>query len=438
MVDALRNLLAVYLVPSLLIFLGYILYRREIDRKNKALQKEECDAGLTEPPSLHPVIDPAKCLGCAACVEACPEKDVLGLINGRAQLITPTQCIGHGACREACPLDAITLVFGTEKRGVDIPLVRPNFETNIGGIFIAGELGGMGLIRNAVEQGRQAIEAVEKKVKGEEKQAGVHDVIIVGAGPAGFAASLAALERKMDYLTFEQETFGGTVAHYPRGKIVMTHPAMLPIIGKTKFRETTKEDLIEFWQKAKVRTGVQIHCGECVDKITRENGSIVVTTPKGTYKARAVLLAIGRRGTPRKLGVPGEEKSKVVYRLIDAQQYKSRHVLVVGGGDSALETAIAVAEVEGTTVTLSYRGEAFSRVKSKNRDRVQNAEGKGNLKVLLKSNVKEVKDKEVILDQEGREFTLPNDAVIICAGGILPTPFLKEIGIEIETKHGTV
>lgn len=429
--------LLIYILPLLIILTLYLYFQQEREKKSREFQKEQMDAGLVDPASLHPFIDPVKCLGCAACVAACPEKNVLGVISQKAVLVAPSNCIGHGACKVSCPYDAITLVFGTEKRGVDIPLVQPNFETNVSGIFIAGELGGMGLIRNAIEQGRQAMVAIGEKIKASGKKADIHDVVIIGAGPAGFSASLSAIEQGLDYITLEQELLGGTVAHYPRGKIVMTQPVMLPIIGKTHFRETSKEKLLEFWQKVEARSGIRINYCERVEKVKREETHITVTTPKGVYKTQAVLLAIGRRGTPRKLGVPGEEKNKVVYRLIDPLQYRSQDVLVVGGGDSALEAALSLTEAPGAVVTLSYRGEAFSRVKQQNREKVQAAQEKGRIGVLLNSNVQEIKDDKVVLDQTGRKIELKNNAIIVCAGGVLPTPFLKEIGIQVETKYGT-
>ena len=230
--------------------------KKRVYSENIAALEENKASGLTEPASLHPIIDPVKCLGCASCVSACPEGKILGVIDGRAQLIHATHCIGHGACKDACPRDAITLVFGTENRGVDIPEVKSNFETNMPGIFIAGELGGMGLIRNAVEQGRQALENI-CKVKGVGKASGeCLDLVIVGAGPAGFAASLGALENKLKYVTVEQETLGGTVSHFPRGKLVMTAPVQLPMVGTVKFTETTKEELLGFWQKVEKQTGL--------------------------------------------------------------------------------------------------------------------------------------------------------------------------------------
>lgn len=425
-----------FLLPALMVLL-FALQKELSHRKNIKVQRAVIADGLTEPASLHPVIDPGKCLACGSCVTACPEGKILGLIHGKAQLLNPSKCIGHGACKTACPFDAITLVFGTEKRGIDIPHVKENFETNVPGLFIAGELGGMGLIRNAVEQGRQAMEAI-RKVKGTGKgQTDRLDVVIVGAGPAGLAATLGAKYHKLRAVTIEQDSLGGTVYNFPRGKIVMTAPVQMPLVGKINIRETTKEVLLKLWQKIEKDQGLVINYREKVEDIKRDGEGFVVTTTKQTYHTRTVLLGIGRRGTPRKLGVPGEDLPKVVYRLIDPEQYKGQHVLVVGGGDSALEAAISIAEQPGTTVSISYRSESFSRAKQKNLEKVAQAAASGRLKVLLSSTVKQFTADKVSLDQQGAEVILKNDAAIVCAGGILPTPFLKQIGIEVETKHGT-
>jgi thioredoxin reductase/Pyruvate/2-oxoacid:ferredoxin oxidoreductase delta subunit len=424
-----------YSLPLMTIF-GWYLWKRTKRQRNSRQILEDCvSSGLTEPASLHPVVDHTLCLGCASCVKACPEHDVLGIIHGKASLINPTHCIGHGACKKACPFDAIELVFGTEKRGVDIPLVHEDFQTNVPGIFIAGELGGMGLIRNAVTQGVQAVDSIRKLDGiGSKKQL---DLVIIGAGPAGIGASLAAMSAKLDFITLEQESLGGTVSHYPRGKIVMTAPVKLPLVGKMQFRETTKEVLMDYWEKLVKSTGLKVNDNERVENIEADGNGFKVKTTKDSYKARAVLLAIGRRGTPRTLGVPGEEKTKVVYRLIDPGQYLNKHVLVVGGGDSALEAAVSIAEEAGTTVTLSYRSEAFSRAKEKNRIKVDNAQKEGKLNVMMSSNVKEITDEKVVIVANDEECCIDNDAIIVCAGGILPTPFLKSIGIEVETKFGT-
>ena len=295
----------------------------------------------------------------------------------------------------------------------------------------------MGLIRNAIRQGTEALDHVSEALKPSSSDAPL-DVVIVGAGPAGFSASLRSMEKKLRYKTVEQDSLGGTVFQFPRGKLVMTAPVDLPLIGQMKFKETTKEELLAFWQSVEKKTGVEISYHERVETITpHEKGGYLVKTNKGSHHTRTILLTIGRRGTPRKLGVEGEDLSKVTYRLIDPEQYKNQHVLVVGGGDSALEAATSIADQAGTTVTLSYRSGAFGRAKRKNRERVDQAVESGRIKLLFNSNVKSFTPDSVTIDQQGEVMEIPNNATIVCAGGILPTGFLKETGINVETKHGT-
>ncbi|HET9580348.1 MAG TPA: NAD(P)-binding domain-containing protein [Usitatibacter sp.] len=429
------TLLLIYLLPLLVVLWIYLRRRRGREREHVRRLNEALQAGLVEPPSLHPAIDPMRCCGSASCVRACPE-GALGIIGGKAQLINAAACIGHGACHASCPVGAITLVFGTARRGMDIPTVKPNFETNVPGLFIAGELGGMGLIRKAAEQGRQAIAAIQERARRIREDA--IDVVIVGAGPAGLAAGLGAMERGMGYVLLEQEDgLGGTIYHYPRNKIAMTAPMTLPIVGKVRFSEVSKEALLGFWQSIVDRTRLEVSFCERMESLTRAGPVFVVKTSRSSYRAKAVLLAIGRRGTPRKLGVPGEELPKVVYRLVDPEQYAGRKVLVVGGGDSALEAALAVAAQPGAAVTLSYRGEAFSRVKAKNRERLEQARDAGQVRVILQSNVREIRPDAVRIERLGSEDPLPNDAVIVSAGGVLPSDFLRSIGVEVQTKYGT-
>jgi len=428
-----------YAVPIVSILVWYIKRHSHKEKTGLHSLRAATEEGLIEPPTLHPEIDHRLCIGCTNCVAACPEQhahQVLGMIRKKANLVGPTNCIGHRACKAVCPVNAITLVFGTARRGVDIPLVNPDFQTNVPGVFIAGELGGMGLIRNAIEQGRQAMESITKLVK--QTHQNNLDVVIVGAGPAGFTSALAAMKSGLRYATIEQEELGGTVAHFPRHKLVMTQPAILPIVGKVKFTEVRKEALIAFWSEVAQKTKVDINYNERVDSIVpASNGGFTVTTSKNTYDTRAVLLSIGRRGTPRKLGVPGEEMDKVVYRVIDPAQYSNQHVLVVGGGDSALEAATSIAAEDGTTVTLSYRSAAFSRAKPKNRQLVEEMEAKGRLRVLFSSNVKLIRDGAVEIAVGDKVGSITNDAVVVSAGGILPSGFLKTVGIHVETKWGS-
>src|ERR1700720_2677197 len=200
------NSLTMYLIyglPGLVLLVLHVRRRRRLEALSvKALEPP----GAAEPASLHPVIDNTRCIGCSSCIKACPEQShhtVLGIVDGHAVLVSPGDCIGHGACKTICPVDAIKLVFGSERRGGDIPILTPSFESSVPGIFIAGELGGMGLIRNALEQGRQAVEAIHsKRGKGGNRL----DLLIVGAGPAGFAASLTAKSKRMRVITLERES----------------------------------------------------------------------------------------------------------------------------------------------------------------------------------------------------------------------------------------
>ena len=426
---------ALICVAAMLFFwFRHIRNRRKKETAHIADLNLAVASGMTEPPSLHPVIDPERCIGSGSCARACPE-EALGIIKGKAVLTNASACIGHGACLVACPVEAIKLVFGTEKRGMDIPNVRPNFETNVPGIFIAGELGGMGLIRKAAEQGRQAMDSIKAR---KTTSSADFDVIVVGSGPAGISAGLSAIQHGLSYKIIEQEdSLGGTVYHYPRHKIAMTAPIKLALVGTVKMGEIQKETLLEFWQEVVKKTGLQLSLRQRMENIERRpDGTFTVHTTAGTYTTRSVLLAIGRRGSPRKLDVPGEEASKVVYRLIDAEQYRGQSVIVVGGGDSALEAAIAVSEQPDTDVMLSYRSASFGRVKAKNRERLQAQEAAGRLRVLLESRIVSIEKDTATIEHGGQTSQVKNDAMIVCAGGILPTPLLQKVGIEFETKFG--
>ena len=430
--------IAAYSIIIAVIFIVLFFYLSGYKKRTKVttqkIQKAK-ELGFHEPVSLHPVVDLETCIGSGACVAACPEKDILGIVSGQAHTINASRCVGHGACFHACPMQAITLCIGTEKRGVDLPHVSPEFETNIPGIFIAGELGGMGLIKNAVEQGKQAVEYISKKIRSSHKAQ--YDVVIVGAGPAGISATLNAAKAGLRYLTLEQYSLGGTVFNFPRAKVVMTSAMDLPLYGKVKLSETSKSELLNLWTDAITKNNIKINEQEKVEHIEREEEIFRIKTSRGIYTAKMILLSIGRRGSPRKLGVPGEDKEKVAYRLLEPELIHNKKVLVVGGGDSAVENALLLAD-EGNEVTLSYRNDSFSRLKPKNLERIDKAIQKRNVRAIFKSNVKEIKEDSVILSVEGKEnlLTLKNDLVYIFAGGELPTKFLEKIGIRITKKFG--
>ncbi len=368
-------------------------------------------------------------------MKACHENDILGLVDGHAKVINASRCVGHGACYDACPMQAISLCMGTEKRGVELPHLTDEFETNIPGLYIAGELGGMGLIKNAVEQGKQAVENIIENLNS--TSGGEYDLIIVGAGPAGISASLTAAKNKLNYLTLEQESLGGTVFNFPRAKIVMTSPMDLPLYGKVKLTETSKSELLGLWETVLRKNNIIIREQQKVESIEKLKGYFTVRTGADVFTSSAVLLSIGRRGSPRKLNVPGEDKEKVFYRLLEPELIVNNKILIVGGGDSAIESALLLTEGDNE-IYLSYRGSNFSRLKTKNLEKLNDAVSQRKLKVLFNSDVKEIKDRSVILSMNNNNDLkeIENDLVYIFAGGLLPTSFLEQIGIKITKKFG--
>lgn len=426
-------------IALVLLATGPVLLRmRRQERQTDQAEALAVAYGLNEPASLHPVVDPGLCIGTGSCVDVCPEGQVLGIRHGQAIAIAPASCIGHGLCERSCPVEAIQLVFGTEKRGVDIPRIREDFQTNVPGLYIIGELGGMGLIRNAFEQGRQCVEGLAAKMKAAGD--GNLDLVIAGAGPAGLSASLHARRAGFSFVTLDKEAdLGGAVRHYPRKKLVMTAPVHIPGFGKIGARDMRKEDLISTWNRIAAEADLPIHPDRTVREVKRNGRGFLVETDAEVYHARRVILAIGRRGIPRKLGVPGEELPNVQYALAEPEAFQEDRILVVGGGDSAVEAAIALADQPANTVRISYRRDRFSRIKPANRTRVQEAVQRGRLEVHWSTTVARIEVNEVLLSTEdGTQYSIDNDQVFVFAGGELPTSFLRECGVQIDTKFGAV
>lgn len=413
---------------SALIVLPYLLKVRRMHRENISRKQEAHALGIDRPIAQYPFIDELRCIGCGSCVSACPEGDVLGVVYGKAQVINGLRCVGHGLCERACPVGAIQVGLGDIRQREDIPILDEFNETSVPGIFIAGELGGFSLIKNAIAHGKLVVGKIARDGN-RSRNAAIKDVVIVGAGPAGLSSALSCEEAGLSYVVVDQQDAGGTILQYPRRKLVMTQPAELPLYGRLKKSEYSKEELLGIWLEiiSQYRIPVQTH-RKVVD-VHRNNGHFALKTNAGNYLGRYVVLAMGRRGTPRKLSVPGEEKPKVMYQLIDAQSYRDCDILVVGGGDSAVEAALGLARQKDNQVYISYRKSKFFRIKKKNEERIRNQIDKGRVTALFNSQVLEIGDKTVRLTIEGRDKEIPNDYVFVFIGGEPPFQLLKKIGI---------
>jgi thioredoxin reductase (NADPH) len=436
------NLISFFVAAGIILFflLTHLRSLKKRDEKARiAAEKGKFRSG--GPHAQHPQIDANYCIGCAACTTVCPEGDVLAMLGGKAVIVNGYKCIGHSLCAEACPVGAITMVMADPSVSADIPHLTSEHEATIKNLFIVGELSGLALIKNAVNQGRNCIDTIASRVAmlgGSRPASDIYDVLIVGAGPAGISASLRAIEKKLNYVTLDEGELGGTVAKYPRQKLVMTSPVEFPMYGKFKKTELSKEDLLAFWNQVLQRVDFKFRKGEKVENIRKgDDGIFTVHTSKNQYRARNVVLALGKAGSPRKLGVKGEDLPKVMYRLIEADHYVHKKILVVGGGDSALEAAIGLASQVGNTVTLSYRQGAFTRIKERNAQRLDEYVRKGKLRVIFDSNPVEFTNELAILDVNGATQRIPNDFVWIFAGGEPPTAFLKKVGVGFGSKDLT-
>lgn len=388
---------------------------------------------------LHAIVRADVCVGCGTCVAACPEPGAIALVN-KVATVDLDRCKGHGSCAAACPVNGIVITSGAAVQTVEVPDLNTNFEAaNLPGLYVVGELGGRGLIKNAINEGRLAMEHVAATLADDpfrgNTQGGVHDVIVVGAGPAGLSAALESMHQGLRYLVLEQGTLADTISKYPRKKLLFAEPLRVPLYGSLWIADASKEALLACWQNVIEKTGLRIHTHQRVESVEVQDGLFRVTSGERVYRARRVVLALGRRGTPRRLGAPGEELDKVFYDIVEMEAFEGQRMLVVGGGDSAIESALGLANQPGTTVTLSYRGSEFSRVKDRNREKIDAAVGAGKVELLFGSQVREIRRDVVVLDHEGTVRLLPNDGVVVRIGGEAPTPFLLRTGIRMVKKE---
>ncbi len=389
--------------------------------------------------ALHAIVRADVCVGCGTCVPACPEPGAILIVNKVAK-VDLDLCKGHGLCAAACPVNGIVITSGAAVQVVEVPDLNARFESrSLPGLFIAGELGGRGLIKNAVNEGRLAMEGVAESLQGDpfkgDTSDGVHDVVVVGSGPSGLSAGLEAMHQGLRYLILEQGTLADTISKYPRKKLLFAEPLRVPVYGDLWVTDATKESLLAVWQTVIEKTGLRIQSHTRVESIVKEGPIFLVKCGDRTYRARRVVLCMGRRGTPRRLGAPGEELDKVLYDIVEMEAFEGQRMLVVGGGDSAVESALGLANQPGTTVTLSYRGTEFGRVKERNREKIDAAVEAGKVELLLESQVKEIRRDVVVLEHKGTLRLLPNDGVVVRIGGEAPYPFLERIGVKVVKKE---
>jgi thioredoxin reductase/NAD-dependent dihydropyrimidine dehydrogenase PreA subunit len=386
-----------------------------------------------------PQVDVEACISCSSCYNSCPKQVLAGDDHGKSTVVNPDACIaleGCSICEQGCPTGAIRVSTAPLVRQVDRPDVDEHNEAkSMPGLFFAGEVIGAALIKTAINQGTDAMRYVEKKPR---VAAASHDVIIVGAGPGGLGAALEAKRLGLRYLLLERDTVASTIKNYPRDKAVLAEPIKVPLYGALPMMDADKDTLMAVWKTIVDKSGLQVNQFEEATDIGKKDGLLAVRTAKGEYQAPYVLLAIGTRGNPRKLGCAGEIPARVAYNLIDAAEWKGRNVVVVGGGDSAIEAAVALAQAEGTTVTLSYRKGEFSRVKKRNLDQVNELAKSGRLEIAFNSSVKEVRPTSIVLKVGDAERELSCDQVFALIGADPPRAWIEKIGVPFVTREEAV
>lgn len=317
-----------------------------------------------------------------------------------------------------------------------LPVVAAHYQSNIRGLYLIGDLARSPVIKTAINQGWEVIQHIAELPEMKQKVGATYDIAIVGAGAAGLSAAIEAKKRGLSYLIFDKRETASTVADFSRGKIIYAEPRELPVQGDLPIRDDgPKEALLQGWQETIAKFGIEVREDEEVKDIGGRDGDFEVITTAGRYPVRKVVLAMGKRGNPRQLGAPGEHLPKVHYKLTEPDQFSDLDVLVVGGGDSAIENALVLCWTN--RVTLSYRRGEFARPNQRNLKAIQEAVHQGRIKVIFNSEVCEIREEEVTLCKAGatgeRIEALKNDAVFVQIGAELPLDFLRQLGIRFET-----
>lgn len=409
--------------------------RRARMRRREQVLGLEVEAVL---PLLHSINDD-RCIGCEACIDVCPT-EVLDLVDHKVKVSRFTDCVQCEQCANSCPTQALVMYReGTTPRMLTVPELDDKFMTGVPGQYLIGEIAGKPLVKNAANLGRAVIEHITRDLAAAGARApGVHDVVIVGSGPAGLSAGLTCLRNKLDCVVLEKEhIISSTVSRYPKGKHFMAEPAESRNVSYLPVFDASKEDLVAAWQRVVAGAKLPIKLGEAVETVKRgDDGVFVIKTTVATYRSRTVVLATGLRGKPRLLVVPGANLEKVQSLLDDPGEFADEHVLVVGGGDSAVEGAMSLADV-GATVTLSYRGDGFKRCKQGNQKRLAEMVAAGKLSMLLESNVTQFTEAEVSIKlKDGTLSTIPNHHAFVLIGADTPVTWLEANNVRfVERPH---
>lgn len=421
------------------------------------------------PPYPHPVVITERCIGCHACVDACPH-DVLAIVNGVATPVAREQCMEDTSCQVECPVNPkACIVVNTTKQIAPrkAPARDSRFMTNVPGCYIVGDVSGTPLIKNAANEGADVIRHVAEELRNgvpSEPKAEL-DVAIIGVGPAGLSAAITARQSALRYVAVEQDRVLATIEAYPANKYVFFKPETMESRGAIEVEGAgrQREEILESWKGVMLSSGVRVNELESCKSVRRaEDGDYflieterVAAKAQATYRARRVVLALGNRGSPMRLKVPGEDlkvtvggrvEDKVKYKLTDPEDHRGRRVVVVGAGNSAVEAVVdLVARRQGdrisyrpdgeiNEVTLVIRSDMKNDLKFLNKQQVYDCIDEGKVRVFFGTTVKEIREGEVVL-MNARTFeevaTVPNDFVFAMIGGDRPTKFLESIGIKI-------
>ena len=379
---------------------------------------------------VYPAINRSACIGCGACVQSCREKGVLAVIAGKSTLVNPLACRCHGDCERNCLTGALKLVEYGKKLMVRVPRIDENYQSNIKGIYIVGSLTGAGLIKEAINQGRAAVNHIMRGVF----PPALPTVMVIGAGPAGLSATLSCRKFGLPVLCFEKDLTANTIRNFPKKKILMAEPVEMPIVGPLWVGDASREKLLEAWEGILIKSRACITTAARLENIENKDGHFLVTISGKQFACDKVILALGSRGVPRKLGISGEDGANVFYNLLEADEFSGSTVTVIGAGDSAIEAALAL-QRNGCHVTMLVRGDGFPKAKSRNLERIAQAGAAGGIHIKFNCQPLEIGTDFIAFHADGEAHREKNDAVFIMVGGELPFQLLESIGIEIIEKE---